>query len=247
MTGAIGKHTFADITNVMRDSLHTYTALFRNSNFAIGDFSDFAHVAEKEYTARTAIPVLYKREEVGTLYALIFTPGDGTGSEEHYTTDPAHVSDTKKQVYIPDNWRHVDRPRSVTPRNKDSVLMEAFFPFFSLVGDNILANTVSLEEIGLEKRHHAYVKKLWDLGVGDNRYEDDVRSGNNNTPRIQLTTGTRYYGLRDGDPHAIYFNPRVAPGVSAQVAGFLAVHTSGNPLTGMLENIADFPQRLVTK
>mgnify|MGYP006221322631 CR=1 FL=1 len=204
---------FRDALNA---SLRGYEQVI-DSEISFGEFSDFRVTPDKPNYARTVVPVRYRGSEVGEMYAITFLSGDGTGDENTYK-----IGD----VIIPDEFRFKEKQERVIPRSKEGIALEAFFPLFSTNHrGHVIPFAACLEELTLND--HNEIECAWNLGSKQQRYLIQLDSDPESMPRISLTTGTRQYWERFGDPHAIY-NPVKVP--HSQTVGFLGISDENNPL-----------------
>jgi len=169
---------------------------------------------EKAYTARAEIPVSYDRE-VGTLYAILFCPGDGTGDAKTYS-----LSD----VIIPKDLQFKEKPERVVPRKK-TCAFEVFFPFFTALGSTIEKYYSNLDVLSFAGDRKTISR------VGNLRSIGRAKAGQ---PYASLTTGHRVDGTRFGDPHAIYCDKYSE---AMQVVGFLSVDKADSPLARLLRTL----------
>ena len=164
---------------------------------------------DKPNTARTTVTVNHKNVKLGTLYAILFTPGDGTGDANTYK---------QEELKVPKRLQFADKPERVFPRKKDCAL-EVFFPFFSVINREVNPYCVSLEELTVE---NGKIVKLFELGFnpGDVRYRLEYGGTMVSETQAQFTVGYSVAGVRYGDPHAIYQNRDLDV---MQLVGFLSL------------------------
>jgi hypothetical protein len=246
--GTLKHPNLETLTKVLDQALPTYAAMLGEGvTFERKDPLTRAP-AKKAYTASTVVPVTYHGREEGTLYAILFCPGDGTGDGKSIPIGNVHVP----PEYHFDYW---DKPERVVPRSKGHfsgqkrTIIEACLPFYSVLQNTVqpegeiidLPNggvvpfTISLEELGLD---HGTIIKLWDLGMDQTRYQDREIPVHRANPHIYLTVGTSHTGHRFGDPHAIYAGRHLK---TMQMAGFLGVTDPHNPLAKMIEKVGIAP------
>ena len=198
---------------------------------------------EKPNTARVVLDFMYGMKKAGDLYVLLFAPGDGTGKAGDYSLEQFRK--------IPSEYRFKSKPDKVLPRNKlkEGVLTEAFFPLFSVEGSQHFPYLVSLEQITVDNNTNP--KKLQKgLSIGFNAslfqsaFLDPTTIFKPENPSMELTCGYYRNGQRFGDPHATFYNPKLAEGHPnlMQVAGFLAVESADNPLCKVLDKIGIVPK-----
>lgn len=209
---------------------------------------------DKPYTARAVVDVIMShnntKKKIGDLYVLLFAPGDGTGNENYYKMDKgtfgqsARVVSTNSSLDIPAEYRFSEKPERVLPRNKlaEGVLCEAFLPICSVEGRMLYPYTVSLEQITVDNITHPNVLVPGlKMGVSVERFRPNLCQAllPPPKPQIQLTCGYRRNGERFGDPHATFYNPKLAEGAPnlMQVAGFLSVEDKDNPLCQVLDSV----------
>jgi len=194
----------------------------------------FERTPEKNYSAKSVVPVKYLGQNVGNMVVISFQSRDGTGDESLYKIG---------QLVIPERLKHANHSEKVFPRTKEGIIYELFFPLFSVYENKINLFATSLEEITVDcVEKPKAVKKAWDLGLNSIDYVKRVKYEDKDIAqkciaKIYLTVGYRGEGQRFGDPHAIY-NP--IPMNALQVAGFLTVKNSSNPLLKMI-NSCVFP------
>ena len=100
---------------------------------------------------------------------------------------------------------------------------------------------VSLEQVTVDNPDYP-TKLVKGITIGIS--PEDMISGRNAKPELQLTCGYRRNGQRFGDPHATFYNPKLAEGHPhrMQVAAFLSVESADNPLCKVLDKMAIAPQ-----
>ncbi len=230
------------IKPVVTSALEGYEQLLNQVQFR-KEFT-FLHTPQKTTTARAVTDVLYQGQKVGDLYVILFAPGDGTGKEE----------ERSPYIYqVPPEYYFEDKPERILPRDKlkEKVLLEVCFPLATVEGRYVLKHLIGLEQITVDNAASpTTLVKGVELGGNasfkywiNNQpvYEDPERE--REFP-IYLTCGYRRNGQRFGDPHATFYNPKLAEGRPnlMQVAGFLAVEKEDNPLCALLDKIAIAPQ-----
>lgn len=240
--GTAQEPNFEEISKAAGNLLRPYNRLL-GLDFVVNGFLQLEQIAEKPYTARAILEVLKfsNAEKVGDLYILLFAPGDGTGKKGDYTLE--------QFTEMLSGYQFSTKPERVLPRNKlvEGVLCEAFLPICSVEGRMLYPYTVSLEQITVENIIHptALVPGL-KMGVSAERFRPNPRQALLPSPKIQiqLTCGYRRNGQRFGDPHAIFYNPKLAEGHPnrMQVAGFLSVEDKDNPLCKVLDEVGIFPE-----
>ena len=192
---------------------------------------------EKPYTARTEITVDWFNEPVGIIYALAFAPGDATGDDKTYSLD---------QLEIPERLKFDETPWKILPRKKDC-LAEVMIGFGSVYDDTFYDSIISLEELGVDDvKNPKSIKKLNDLGMSKEHYEMligkvDQSFVEGNSPCLDMTVGYTRYGKRFGDPHTIYSNRDLPDAI--QLVGFYAVEDEKDPLTDVIDNYGNVPER----
>jgi len=203
----------------LKTVLEEYAELFSGYFSFERDFASLRLTPEKPYTARTEIPVYNnKKDSMATLYALAFKFHDGTGDDS--TFKPGELE-------LPGRFKPMENPGKVFPRSKQGIQVEAFFPFFTALGEEYHKHAVCLEELtvddpespqtivtagvlGLSPREYVYTL---------NRKKPVQPRHGSQSPPLFLTCGYQDE-QRFGDPHAVYCS---VPTVGVQVVGFLAV------------------------
>lgn len=193
-------------------ALQKYTS--RYPNLAFGQFDDFVATPDKPNSARTTIQVYYSSRPIGTLYSILFLPGDGTG--DHKTFAPG-------TIHIPSDLRFKEKSDRVIPRSKDGMLYEAFFPFFSRSPTGVYSYGVSSFQIlGIDQHNPPNLIRTHLLGLDQDHFNEVVSSGVSVPMNASYTTDSN---LRFANPHAIFYDPSVSKDI-AQVVGFLAITAS---------------------
>lgn len=205
-----------DMSLVLREMLSRYADLFR-PYVSFGDFEPLTETPEKNYTARTEVPVFCDKQPAGTLYAVCFGYRDGTGNDTAF--NPGELG-------IPPAYSGIIPVEKILPRSKEGTGCEAFFPFFTALGNNRYARYVaSLDELTVDDpKKPKQLVKAGTLGVSRKEYFSAILNGFKRknpaepNPPVFMTVGYRD-GERFGDPHAVF-----CPFPSGlQVVGFLAV------------------------
>ncbi len=221
--------------------------IFRFGFSTLGFRGDFTlqSTPDKTTTARAIVDVFYNGVKVGDLYVILFAPGDGTGKAGDYSLD--------QFTNLPSEYRFETKPERVLPRNKlkEGVLLEACFPFATVEGSSLFRYLVSLEQVtvddaisptslmkglrvGKDEKNYTYILRKNVLDYEPSTYQVPT----------YLTCGYCRNGQRFGDPHATFYNPKLAEGHPnrMQVAGFLSVESADNPLCKVLDTIAIVPE-----
>ncbi|MBD3303890.1 hypothetical protein GF343_02000 [Candidatus Woesearchaeota archaeon] len=211
----------SDMSLVLKEMLGKYADLFR-PYVSFGDFASLRGTPGKNYTARTEVPVHGRnKDSIGTLYALVFQFQDGTGNDS--TFKPGDLE-------LPGRFKSMKDPRTVFPRSKQGIRMEAFFPFFTALDGKYHKHAVCLEELTVDNPENpATIIPQGILGLKTTEYSralrgEKIKGYDDINPPLFLTCGYKE-GARFGDPHAIYHS---IPAEGAQVAGFLAVPDDTN-------------------
>ncbi|MDD5416624.1 MAG: hypothetical protein PHU12_01465 [Candidatus Aenigmarchaeota archaeon] len=240
--GTIENPNMRDITLELTDSLRDYMKILPDLDF--GDFETMRLTPDKPNSARIIIPIYHYGEEVGTITAILFRSGDGTGANTTYKLNELEI------------YRYLqfkDKPERVLPRKKDCI-KEAFFPFFSIHDNKIYRNTVSLEELSVDNPENpTMIIHACHLGDQPIKYpcflkalkNDSNKKRGRGSERIQLTCGHFESGKRFGDPHAIVHTLK-EPKDAMQVVGFLSVNRYDNPLVEILDKVATVPEDIRT-
>lgn len=207
-------------------------------DFEIIDEVNFTLTPEKSTTARSVLTVKHDGAAIGDLYVILFAPGDATGKEGEYAL-PQFAD-------IPPAYRFAAKPEKILPRNKakEKVLLEACFPLGSVDGKRDSPHLISLEQITVDPVSRALAPGL-QIGYAPEMYLQMLKIRNpGKSDAIHLTCGYRRNGERFGDPHATFYNPKLAEGRPnlMQVAGFLAIESADNPLGTVLDKFASAPQ-----
>ncbi len=167
----------------------------------------------------------------------------------------------QKQILVPEEYC-VPKRQGIVPRNKqkEKVLLEACFPLGTFEGKYVHPYAISLEQITVDNVNvNDPTRLIKGLQIGRNSasYATLVKDHPQSRVTISseseedslefpvyLTCGYRRNGQRFGDPHATFYNPKLAEGRPnlMQVAGFLAVEDKDNPLCKVLDEIAIAPE-----
>jgi hypothetical protein len=201
------------------------------------DFPDFALTPDKPNYARTIVPVIYGKKNVGDLYAIVFCPGDGTGDNKTY-----HAED----LVIPQELQYQTKPERVFPRAKEGVIYEGFFPFFSIKDKkdpSYFTSHLELLTVHTFLPTPREICNVSELGIKqETEFLDAVKNSKCYKPEVTLTVGNRSFSnSRFGDPHAIYYPPIKGCGDVIQVAGFLAIKDTDNPFLSVAEDKWNIP------
>lgn len=263
--GTPGKPNLKAISELVGLRLAGYDRMLKKYSVSITGDPVLELTPEKPNTARVVLPVLHEEKKVGDLYVILFAPGDGTGSEGKHKEGGLTLDKVSMRMdgtrfnaigpygvsritalTIPPEYQHADKPERILPRAKsrEKVVMEAFFPIATVEGSWSYPGRVSLEELTvLRDGGHIYIGKEFDLGLPPDEYNLALQNAKSTPLSIQLTCGYRRDGKRFGDPHAIYYNPKLAQRNPhrMQVAGFLSVESADNPLCNILDRIATAP------
>lgn len=229
--GNVASPNLECITSKLGTVLRIYEN-FLGSNIRFGSYPQLHQLPNKNYTARTIVPVQNNGMKIGDLYIILFKPGDGTGNEDYFA---------KEEIIIPSELAFRDKPERVFPRYKEGILVEAFFPFFSIYNNNLYFNSVCLEELVVDDRDGVKtIAKLGNLGLNSEEYKKNLRNNTqSNIPLfVQMTVGYTRTGERFGDPNAVYCSKDI---VALQVAGFLAITDKENPLSRIIDKLAKTP------
>ncbi|MBD3259498.1 hypothetical protein GF371_02595 [Candidatus Woesearchaeota archaeon] len=209
-------------------------------NFVFDPRSRFKKIEGRAYQGRLTVLVERAGEEIGKIHVLAFAYGDGTGSEsETYNFGnlvvPPHLSGPEFMN---------ERPEKLVPRKKDSVIVEAFFPFFSYQDGVAIYNVVSLEELTADD--YLEPKRIitsGHFGFRPDDYKQALENGGEYPMRIFLTTGCVGGGefpLKEfGNPHSIIYSAHTE---AIQVGGFLSVKDKNNPLVEILYEHGQMPE-----
>ena len=185
---------------------------------------------QKGYSARGSAVVNYKGIQQGLLNIVAFCRGDGTGDESKIK---------ESNVQFPDRLSNLTDRKRIIPRAKLEIVLEAFFPLYSVQNKVVLPHLASLEELTLDLfGPKPYISKLCDLGVSPQRFVTENPEHWNEPGKIQLTTGYSRNGQRFGDPHAVFYGWKSEV---IQVVGFLAIKDANNPLCRILDRVAQVP------
>ncbi|MBW3001555.1 hypothetical protein KY338_00155 [Candidatus Woesearchaeota archaeon] len=222
----------------LKEALVPYAQLFR-PYISFGDFEPLRLTPEKNYTARTKVPVFYDQKPAGNLYALVFQFHDGTGDDNTFKPD---------DLIIPGRFEAMKDKRKIMPRSKENTCLEAFFPFFTAMDGKYFRHAVSLEELTVDNPEDPEtIVTLGTLGLKVEKYSPALRGGTIKgyndapyNPPLFLTCGHQD-NKRFGDPHAIFCS---VPTAGAQVAGFLAVPENPNPAEAGLKLFLEREGRL---
>ncbi|MDO8556107.1 MAG: hypothetical protein Q7R96_02955 [Nanoarchaeota archaeon] len=151
----------------------------------------FQQTPDKGYTAKTITTLTWKKQPLGTLTIIAFSPGDGTGSQEHYQ--------------LPNT------PSAWTPRNKQGIA-ELFIAVGTYHQGAWYDGITSLHAVTLNKKKDDIkrYKLLTNLSLQQSITKQEQR-------HFDFTINkTRNYG----NPHAIIW-PEKLTTESIQVAAFL--------------------------
>lgn len=261
------------ISDAVLSSLKVYNQyLMKGVDCFIRGDPQLQSTPEKPNTARVVLDFLYKREKVGDLYVILFAPGDGTGKQGDYHLDcvrtdtgtfyTAREKRSNLEVQIPEEYQFEvgNKPEKILPRNKrvEGVLMEACFPLGTFEGKFSYQHIISLEQITVDNVNEP-TRLIKGLQIGRNSasYATLVKDHPKSRVTISseseqdylelpiyLTCGYRRNGERFGDPHATFYNPKLAEGHPnrMQVAGFLSVENKDNPLCKVLDEVGIVPE-----
>ncbi len=228
-----------------------------------GDFT-LKLTPDKTTTARTVLDIFHHQQKIADLYVILFAPGDGTGKEGEYQLNncgvlgvTAYDTKTGRTVQVPAQYQSEQvKLEHLLPRNKlkEKVLVEACFPLATVEKEFLYPYTISLEQITVDKDNTSsrLVKGL-QMGFEDSSYTGLVHdpvtfrfAQADFATRFPtyLTCGYRRNGERFGDPHATFYNPKLAEGHPnrMQVAAFVSVESVDNPLCKVLDRIAIAPE-----
>jgi hypothetical protein len=203
----------------LKKGLEEYADLFSGYFSFERDFPHLRLTPEKPYTARTEIMVHGRnKDQIGTLYALVFKFHDGTGDDSTFK---------QGDLELPGRFKPMKDPRKVFPRSKQGIRIEAFFPFFTEVDGKYFRHVVCLEELTVDDPEDPItIVTEGTLGMPSAEYTRTLNGQGPARPQwasphppLFLTCGYKD-DARFGDPHAIYFS---VPTEGVQVAGFLAV------------------------
>lgn len=169
---------------------------------------------DKPNAARSASAIRFLGGVAGTLFVIVFGPGDGTGDESTH-----RLADIKTGAY--------PQATKIVPRAKTAAHSEAHLTLASFPVDEQTAGPVlfagNLHALGLTK---GKIRKLGELGQRQTHFQQIMaRDQLAVDPAVTLTTGYRGVlagdrkGKRFGDPHAVY-NPHRDV---LQVCGFIAL------------------------
>ena len=270
--GTAKEPNLEEISKCAGNMLRPYNNILFNQKIEVSGFLQLELTPERSYTARSILnvatfdPKEKQLVKIGDLYIILFAPGDGTGKEQRYRLNPYRTnplgradntfverieSMTRMKIKVPQEYQFDDKSERVLPRDKlkEGVLTEAFFPLFSVEGSQHFPYLVSLEQITVDNNTNP--KKLQKgLSIGFNAslfqsaFLDPTTIFKPENPSMELTCGYYRNGQRFGDPHATFYNPKLAEGHPnlMQVAGFLAVESADNPLCKVLDKIGIVPK-----
>jgi hypothetical protein len=202
------KGTFERMNISVREALQVYVGM---DNWRFGNVDGFVLTPDKPNTARTVFPVKYAGHDIGDMYVIAFSPGDGTGDESAFKLG---------SLELPEELVYDKFPAKVLPRKKDGILYEICFPIATVIDEKAVRFAVSLDELTVDCANDPKtVVKAFELGLSQEQYHKAIKAGNDLGPKLFLTTGHKN-GLRFGDPHAIHYGVKEK---GIQIAGFLAI------------------------
>ena len=253
------------ISKAVSSRLNSYNDFLSRYHLSIiNKDTHLVRTLKKPNTARMISGVYCGSQKVGDLYVILFAPGDGTGKEGGYVRNKFGVlgitlidMETNVTIQVPTQYQaeNVNSTEGIVPRKKlkEGVLLEACFPLGTIEGKYAFPHAISLEQVTVDNHQSpSQLVRGLQMGFDQESYvsmlQDPVAFpmmvADENPNPIYLTCGYRCNGQRFGDPHATYFNPKLAEGHPhrMQVAGFLAVESVDNPLCKVLDEIAHVPK-----
>lgn len=195
-------------------ALRTYQEIFDNGLVLdSASATKLQLTPEKSNSARSVSDLAFMGEKIGSLYVIVFKPGEGTGDESGY-----RLSDLQVDAPYPNKTL-------IIPRNKTGVHHEAHLTIARHTIEDvhaepeIFAGTFDL--IGLDG------KKVVKIGQLGQKLDDQLR-----LPVATFTVGYDKNEKRFGDPHAVY------SGISdaIQICAFLAI---SNEIHNRYQHILD--------
>ncbi|MEK6917630.1 MAG: hypothetical protein AABW51_01660 [Nanoarchaeota archaeon] len=219
--------------NELPNACGTYQGLFGN-DLQFFDPSQFTFIQKKAYTARAEIKVNIRKGPAKIMSVIAFVSGDGTGDTSLYSA---------QELIVPEEYQFRIKPERVFPRSKKEVVMEAFFPLFSIRGNDVCENAICLEELSTTKEGNRFgINLLGWLGQIPDVYGRTLLLKTKADPQVGLTKGYRRNGDKFGDPHAIHYPTKSVNPDTLQVVGFLGLNKDDQYIMEILDGIAVIPK-----
>jgi len=168
------------------------------------------------YTAKAEIPISYKGADIGRINAVIFQPGDGTGSKGLFTLE---------ELTIPPQYQFREKPERVLPRSKLDVYVEVAMPIATVRDTKVYHHRVSLEQLTVDKNT---LRRAWYIGTTPQELRAAIVARVGGLPCLQLTTWREKCKKgpeerQEGNPHAVFCPTVIEKEFSWQIVGFLTV------------------------
>ncbi len=214
---------------VLPEALNRYQKIF-NRSLAFLESSKLTHTPEKAYSAKAHVQVIPIKGSSKTMNLIAFSSGDGTGDNSLYSA---------QNLIVPPEYQFDEKPERVFPRSKEGIIMEAFFPLFSISDDNVYDNATCLEELTtIETEDKFKLRSLGWLGQFPKLYRAILAGQASINPQIGLTKGYRRNGERFGDPHSIHYSKSECNQSALQIVGFLGLTKDDTYLMEKVDEVA---------
>ncbi len=154
--------------------------------------------------------------------AILFQPGDGTGSNQ-----------VPNDLSVPNHYQSYIH--KIVPRPKKDIYREVFFPLLSVRKDTVHPYLNSISELTIQ---HNRLVQLCQQGVDCKSFVRMLHEERRAEPRITVTVGN-YHGNRFGDPHSCYALPTHFG--TYQIPAFLTIKSNDDPLIELLNGKVHHP------